>query len=70
MANLFFDLSVTFQFMAGEKLWHAGAITVVNLIPLVALRGCRNLIGVPFIIINDFKDCTFAFPTRFRTLVS
>lgn len=41
----------------------------VCMVPLIAMRGLRNLMAVPFIILHDYKDCAFAFPTRFRTSV-
>ena len=52
------------------ELWPDVIMFFATLIPLIALRGLRNLLAVPFVIIHDYKDCTFAFPTRFRTLVS
>lgn len=52
-----------------ETLWNYVAITVATLIPLIALRSVRNTLAAPFVIIHDFKDCTFAFPTRFRIVV-
>lgn len=40
------------------------------LIPLAFLKGLRNLLCAPMMIITDVKEFTFSFPTRFRTEVS
>lgn len=46
------------------------ALNFALLIPLASLRGLRNLLAPPMIIITDKKEFTFTFPTRFRTEVS
>lgn len=63
-------LRMNIQYIVGEELWPAVIIVAVNLIPLIALRSVRNMLAVPFVILHDFKECAFVFPTRFRTLVS
>lgn len=56
--------------IAATDMQTAVIVFVVCIIPLIALRALRNLIAVPFVILHDYKDCAFAFPTRFRTSVS
>lgn len=46
------------------------AINCALCIPLASLKGLRNLLAPPMVLITDKKEFTFTFPTRFRTEVS
>lgn len=45
-------------------------MTVILLIILMLIKCVRNNIAVPFIIVLDYQDLTFMFPSRFRFDVS
>ncbi|XP_055635083.1 uncharacterized protein LOC129774984 isoform X2 [Toxorhynchites rutilus septentrionalis] len=48
-------------------LWPALIVSVICLILLVLLKSVRNLLAPPFVILTDYKEFVFSFPTRFRT---
>lgn len=54
----------------GLDLRVALGMSIMCLIPLIMVKGLRNLLAVPMVIITDIKEFTFSFPTRFRTEVS
>uniref|UniRef100_A0A1B0D2S8 Uncharacterized protein n=1 Tax=Phlebotomus papatasi TaxID=29031 RepID=A0A1B0D2S8_PHLPP len=41
-------------------------VTIVTFVILVSIRCVRNTLAPPFVIIMDYKDSVFIFPTRFR----
>ncbi|XP_059619238.1 uncharacterized protein LOC132263474 [Phlebotomus argentipes] len=41
-------------------------VTAVTFVILVAIRCVRNTLAPPFVIIMDYRDSAFIFPTRFR----
>ncbi|GAB0100114.1 uncharacterized protein DMENIID0001_161060 [Sergentomyia squamirostris] len=41
-------------------------VTVVTFVILVGIRCVRNTLAPPFVIIMDYRDSAFIFPTRFR----
>uniref|UniRef100_A0A1B0CBC9 Uncharacterized protein n=1 Tax=Lutzomyia longipalpis TaxID=7200 RepID=A0A1B0CBC9_LUTLO len=50
----------------GHTITTAITVTTATFIVLVGIRCVRNTLAPPFVIIMDYKDSAFIFPTRFR----
>ncbi|XP_055548350.1 uncharacterized protein LOC129731960 isoform X1 [Wyeomyia smithii] len=48
-------------------LWPALSVSAICFVPLVLIKAVRNLLAPPFLIMTDYKEFVFNFPTRFRT---
>ncbi|XP_053692027.1 uncharacterized protein LOC128740508 [Sabethes cyaneus] len=49
------------------ELWPALAVSGICFVPLMLMKSIRNLLAPPFLIMTDYKEFVFNFPTRFRT---
>lgn len=58
------------QSCAGFEFWTSLYTMVVCGIGLICFKSVRNVLAPPIVILTDSRECSFAFPTRFRFNVS